>query len=373
MKIEQIELREISMPLVSPFETSFGRTTVRKILLIKIWADGVIGYGESTAPEHPFYNHESIDTAWLMISQYLAPSLIGKDFSHPSEITAFFPQLRGHKMAQAALETASWELYCQAQQISLSKALGGTLTEIPCGVSIGIQDDIASLLKKIESELEAGYQRIKIKIKPGLDIALIKAVRAKFPNIQLMVDANSAYTLSDLGLLKSFDEYKLMMIEQPLEHDDIIDHAELQQKVSTPICLDESILSVEDARKALSIGACKIINIKLGRVGGHFSAKKISNYCYQKNIPVWCGGMLESGIGRAHNIALSSLEGFVLPGDVSASNRYWTQDIIEPAIKITPRGTIIVPTSPGLGFQVNEELIKRLTVRTKLVSKPQVS
>lgn len=352
------------MPLVSAFETSFGRTTVRRILLVKIWADGIVGYGECTAPEHPFYNHESIDTAWLMISSYLAPSLIEKEFTYPPEIISFFPQIRGHNMAKAALETAAWDIYSQATQIPLSKVLGGTLTEIPCGVSIGIQDDITSLLKKIERELAAGYQRIKIKIKPGLDLALIKAVRAEFPNIQLMVDANSAYTLSDLSLLKSFDEYNLMMIEQPLEHDDIIDHATLQQKITTPVCLDESILNVDDARKALSIGACKIINIKLGRVGGHHSAQKISQYCHQNNIPVWCGGMLESGIGRAHNIALSSLEGFTLPGDVSASKRYWTQDIVEPAIEVTSKGTIIVSNSPGLGYHINEKLIAQHSKRS---------
>ena len=367
MRIEQIELKEIAMPLISPFETSFGRTTLRRILIIKIWADGVIGYGECTAPEHPFYNHESIDTAWLIISKYLAPSLINKEFSHPSEITQFFPQLRGHKMAQAALETAVWELYSQAKNISLSQALGGTLKEIPCGVSIGIQDSTTDLLQKIERELSAGYKRIKIKIKPGLDESLIKAVRNSFPNIQLMVDANSAYSLSDLELLKSFDVYNLMMIEQPLEHDDIVDHSELQRQITTPICLDESILSVDDARKALSINAGKIINIKLGRVGGHASAKEIHDYCYKKNIPVWCGGMLESGIGRAHNIALSSLAGFVLPGDVSASKRYWTQDIVEPEIEVNSNGTINVPTSAGLGYQVNEKQIEKLKQRSLVI------
>lgn len=368
MKIEKIELREISMPLVSPFETSFGRTTVRRILIVKIFADGLVGYGECTAPEHPFYNHESIDTAWLMICEYLAPSLIAKEFSHPKEIIKLFPQIRGHKMAQAALETACWELYAQVKNMPISKLLGGTLTEIPCGVSIGIQDDISSLLRKIEKELLAGYQRIKIKIKPGLDLALIKAVREEFPNIKLMADANSAYSLSDLKLLKSFDTYNLMMIEQPLEHDDIIDHAELQENIKTPVCLDESILSVEDARKALSLGACKTINIKLGRVGGHLSAKRIHDYCLARNMSVWCGGMLESGIGRAHNIALSSLAGFLLPGDVSASNRYWHQDIVEPEVTVTSRGTIIVPTSPGLGYQVNEKRIEELTQRKQFIS-----
>lgn len=368
MKIEKIELREISMPLVSPFETSFGKTTVRRILLTKVYSEGFIGYGECTAPEHPFYNHESIDTAWLMISNYLVPNLIGKDFTHPNEIYSLFPKIRGHQMAQAALEMACWELYAKTKNVSLSKALGGTLEEIACGVSIGLQDNLQQLLKKIEKELVAGYQRFKIKIKPGQDLELIKTVRQEFPEIKLMVDANSAYSLSDLSLLKYFDDYNLMMIEQPLEHDDIIDHAVLQENIITPICLDESILNVGDARKALSIKACKIINVKLGRVSGHSSAKKINDYCLKMNVPIWCGGMLESGIGRAHNIALSSLAGFVLPGDVSASSRYWEKDIVEPEIEVTSKGTILVPTSPGLGYQINEKRINELTQRTNLIS-----
>lgn len=368
MRIEKIELREISMPLVSPFETSFGRTTIRRILIIKVFSEGLVGYGESSAPEHPFYNHESIDTAWMIISKYLAPKLIGKHFSHPKEISSFFQNIRGHKMAQAALETASWELYAKMQNLPLSKVLGGSLKDIPCGVSIGLQENITALLRKIENELAEGYQRIKIKIKPQQDLDLIKAVRKAFPNIKLMVDANSAYNLADLRILKKFDEHNLMMIEQPLEHDDIIDHADLQKVLDTPICLDESILSADDARKALSIGACKIINIKLGRVGGHLSARRIHDYSLARNVPLWCGGMLESGIGRAHNIALSSLRGFVLPGDVSASKRYWKQDIIEPEIEVTPQGTIVVPTSSGLGYEINKKRLKKLTTKKCLIT-----
>lgn len=368
MKIERVELREIQMPLIAPFETSFGATTHRRILIVRIWIDGLVGYGECTAPEHPFYNHESIDTAWLIIGQYIAPQLLGKQFSHPQEIASFMTRVRGHNMAKAALETACWEMFAQSQNLPLHKVLGGTYDEIACGVSIGIQDSIPALLKKIEVELKAGYQRIKIKIKPGLDLSLIQAVRQEFPTIKLMVDANSAYTLSDADLLKSFDDYNLMMIEQPLAHDDIIDHGQLQQLVKTPICLDESILNVDDARKALSLQACQIINIKLGRVGGHASAQAIHNYCQEKQIPVWCGGMLEAGIGRAHNIAMSSLTNFVLPGDVSASKRYWQQDIIEPAVEVTAQGTIVVPTTPGLGYQVNEARIEALTQRRQIIN-----
>lgn len=367
MKIERFELCEIIMPLVSPFETSFGRTDERRILLTKVYADGLIGYGECTAPEFPYYNHESIDTAWIIIKNCIAPILINEDFDHPQDIAPRLMRIRGNKMARAAIETAFWDLYARKEKISLSKLLGGIRAEIPCGVSIGLQSTIKELLTKIEKELASGYQRIKIKIRPGMDITLITAVRKEFPNIKLMIDANSAYTLDDLDLLHSFDDYNLMMIEQPLAHDDIIDHARLQSEMRTAICLDESILNAEDARKALSLGACQIINIKLGRVGGYLEAKELHDYCWNNGIPVWCGGMLESGIGRAHNIALSSLRGFTLPGDVSASNRYWQEDIIEPSVTVTDRGTIVVPQNPGLGFDINEARIKSLTVRKEVI------
>jgi o-succinylbenzoate synthase len=364
MKIDLIELREIHMALLAPFETSFGRTMDRRILIVRVFADGLSGYGECTSPEFPFYNHETIDTAWIVISQFVAPMLLGRNFDHPDEIAPRLSHIRGNKMARGAVETAVWELFARAENISLSRLLGGTLNEIVCGVSIGIQESIDHLLAKIETELASGYRRIKIKIRPGLDETLVAAVRSKFPLVPLMVDANSAYRLADVDLLRRLDDYDLMMIEQPLSHDDIIDHARLQKELRTPICLDESILSVDDARKALELGACRIINIKLGRVGGHMEARQIHDYCKERGVPVWCGGMLEAGIGRAHNIALSSLEGFTLPGDVSASKRYWKQDIIEPPVEVTPHGTIIVPDSPGLGFKVNEERIKKLTVRS---------
>jgi o-succinylbenzoate synthase len=364
MKIERIELREIRMALLSPFETSFGRTTERRILVVRVFSDGLVGYGECTAPEFPFYNHETIDTAWIIISQFVAPVLLGRNIEHPEGVAPQLMRIRGNKMARAAVETAIWELFARAQNVPLNRLVGGTLSEIACGVSIGLQETTEHLLRKIERELAAGYQRIKIKIRPGLDEALVAEVRSRFPKVPLMVDANSAYTLADMDLLRRLDDYDLMMIEQPLSHDDIIDHARLQKELRTPVCLDESILNVEDARKAVELGACRIINIKLGRVGGHREARLIHDYCKEQGIPVWCGGMLEAGIGRAHNIALSSLEGFTLPGDVSASKRYWQQDIIEPPVEVTPRGTILVPDRPGLGFNVNEERIKELTVRS---------
>jgi len=367
MKIDRIELREIRLPLVAPFETSFGRTTERRIILVKVSADGLVGWGECTASEGPFYNHEATDAAWVMIRDFVAPLVIGQEIRAAAECSALTRRIRGNRMARAAVETAVWDLDAKRQHVPLWRLLGGTREEIDCGVSIGIQESHAVLLKKIEHELAAGYQRIKIKIKPGWDYDVVRAVRAEFPEIKLTVDANSAYTLADADLLRRLDEFGLMLIEQPLSYDDIIDHAELQRQLQTPICLDESILSVEDARKALAIGACRIINIKLGRVAGHTEAGRVHDYCRERNVPVWCGGMLEAGVGRAHNIAMSTRAGFSLPGDVSASKRYWTEDIITPPVEVTARGTIAAPSGPGIGYEVNEARINMLAVRTETI------
>ncbi|MCI0338601.1 MAG: o-succinylbenzoate synthase [Acidobacteria bacterium] len=368
MKIERIELREVHLQLVAPFETSFGVTTGRRIILVKVFAEGLHGWGECTCNEGPFYNHEATDTAWIVLRDYVAPGTIGKEINSPEEASTLTAGIRGNKMARAAVETAVWDLEARRRGIPLWQLLGGAQEEIPCGVSIGLQESDSALLKKIETELSAGYQRIKIKIKPGRDYEMTRAVRKEFPEIRLTVDANSAYTLQDVEMLRRLDEFDLMLIEQPLAYDDIIDHAELQRQISTPICLDESILSVEDARKALSIGACRIINIKLGRVGGHAAARRIETYCRERNVPVWCGGMLEAGIGRAHNIAMSTLPGFVMPGDVSASKRYWKEDLIIPPVEVTPRGTIIKRSDPGIGYEVNETRIAALTVRNEVIS-----
>jgi o-succinylbenzoate synthase len=367
MKIERIELREIHLELIAPFETSFGVTTGRRMILVKVFAEGLEGWGECTCNEGPFYNHEATDTAWLVLRDFVAPYTAGKTIKSPEEAIALTSRIRGNKMARAAIETAIWDLEARRRGIPLWQLLGGTQEEIPCGVSIGLQESDAALLKKIETELSAGYQRIKMKIKPGRDYQMVKVVRGEFPEIILTVDANSAYTLKDVEILKRLDEFDLMLLEQPLAYDDIIDHAELQRRVSTPICLDESILSVEDARKALSLGACKIINIKLGRVGGHTEARKVETYCRERSVPVWCGGMLEAGIGRAHNIAMATQAGFVMPGDVSASKRYWEEDIIDPPVDITPRGTIVRSNAPGIGYNVNEKRVEALTVRTEII------
>jgi O-succinylbenzoate synthase len=363
MKIERIEIREIQMPLVHFFETSFGRTTARRIVLVRVDADGLTGWGEVTAGEAPFYSHETPDTAWHILRDFLIPWTLGTDWAAPGDVAARFHPIRGHNMAKAALENALWDIAAQQQNLPLAKLVGGTLEEIPCGVSIGIQNSIPELLEKIEREVAAGYQRIKVKVKPGWDLNVLDAVRTRFPGILLMADANSAYSLADIAHLKEFDRFYLMMIEQPLGWDDLVDHAKLQREISTPICLDESIHSADDARKALQIGAGKIINIKLGRVGGFSAAKQVHDLCRARNVPVWCGGMLESGIGRAHNIAMSTMPGFTLPGDVSASKRYWAEDIIEPEITVSAQGTIRVPDLAGLGFTPRLDRIEKLTVR----------
>src|SRR2546428_578764 len=365
MKIERIELREIQLPLVAPFETSFGRTTSRRIILVKVFSEGLAGWGECTVGEHPFYNHESTESCWMIIRDYVAPTLLGREIESPEEVPQLTGRIRGNKMARGAVECAIWDLEARRQGKPLWRLLGGTQEDINCGVSIGLEDSDAAMLKKVEKEVAAGYQRIKIKIKPGRDYEMIKAIRKEFPEKLMSVDANSAYTLADSGLLGRLDEFNLLMIEQPLAYDDIIDHAELQPQLMTAICLDESILSLDDARKALKLGACRIINVKLGRVSGHTEARKIQAYCHKRNIPVWCGGMLEAGIGRAHNIAMSTLPGFTLPGDVSASSRYWNEDIIEPEVEVTPKGTIPVANDPGLGYVIKRDLVERLSVRSR--------
>ena len=368
MIISSVELREIRLPLIHFFETSFGRTTERRIVLVRVVdKDGVEGWGECTAGEGPFYSDEWTETAWAILEQFLAPMVLGEMVESAGQIFPLMKPVRGHRMAKAAIETACWDLEAKKARVPLWRHLGGVQAQIPCGVSIGIQNTPAVLLEKIEKELAAGYQRIKIKIKPGWDVNIIEQVRRRFPNIHLMADANSAYTLSDVALFKALDQFNLMMIEQPLAYDDIFDHAKLQDQIRTPICLDESIHSSEDALHAMALGSCKIINLKLGRVGGHSQAKEVERLCRGNQIPVWCGGMLESGIGRAHNIAMATLAGFTLPGDVSASARYWQEDIIDPPVAVNSNGTITAPSEPGIGFEVNVSRIDRLTVRKETI------
>jgi o-succinylbenzoate synthase len=367
MRLRKLTLREIHLPLVEPFQTSFDTTTLRRILLLEADVDGVIGWGECTAGEDPYYCYETVETAWHILRDYLWSILRGREFASAAEVWDLFSRVRGHNMAKAGIEIALWDAEAKQRNLPLAKHLGGVREEISCGVSIGIQPSISELVAKVEKELAAGYQRIKIKIKPGWDIEPARALRERFPRIRLMVDANSAYTLSDAAHLKQLDAFYLIMIEQPLGCDDIYSHAQLQRQLDTPICLDECIHDVEHARAAIETGACRIINIKLGRVGGHTAARRIHDLCQAKGIPVWCGGMLESGIGRAHNIAMSTLENFSLPGDVSASRRYWQADIIQPEVEVSKQGTIRVPTAPGIGYTPCLDRIESLTRRREVL------
>jgi len=367
LQLERIQLREIELPLKAPFETSFGITSRRRVLIVRIFdKNGASGYSECTAMEEPFYNHETIDTAWTIISKYVVPMLASASVSKASDVSRIVAPIQGNCMAVGAVETAIWDLEAKLLDKPLWRHLGGTKRVISCGVSIGLQKSPEILLEKVAREVDSGYQRIKIKIKPMQDIELVKAVRKEFPAITLSVDANSAYSLErDAALMQELDDYDLLMIEQPLSAGDLLDHAKLQKRLKTAICLDESITSLRDARHALELDACRIINIKLGRVGGHTSARAIQEYAQLKGIPVWCGGMLESGIGRAHNIAMSTHEGFTLPGDVSASARYWEKDVIKPPVTVNHKGTINVRSSPGIGYEVDEEYIETLTKRSE--------
>jgi len=368
MKLERITLRQIRMPLVHFFETSFGRTTERHIILVEAQGEGASGWGEVTAGESPFYNEEWTGSAWMILRDYAAPRVLGRELESAADVFRLTAHIRGHNMARGGLETAVWDLAARLDGVPLWKKIGGgARREIPCGVSIGIQDTVEQLLEKIERELAAGYQRIKIKIKPGWDVNVVRRVRERFPGIKLMADANSAYTLADADHLRQLDDFYLMMIEQPLSHDDIIDHAELQRKLQTPICLDECIRTAHHAEQAIRLGACGIINIKLGRVAGFREAKRVHDVAQAAGIPVWCGGMLEAGVGRAHNVALATLPNFVLPGDVSASQRYWKRDIIHPAVETTPQGTIAIRDEPGFGYALDHDYIRAITVREESI------
>jgi O-succinylbenzoate synthase len=361
MKIESITLREVYMPLVHFFETSFGRVYDRRILLVTTQCDGVDGWGECVSGDAPFYSSEWFDSAWVTIQRCLAPMVLGHSFTSAHEVVPLMSKVRGHRMAKAAIENALWDAEARQRQQPLWRLLGGTRKEIVCGVSVGIQDSAEQLLEKIQTELAAGYRRIKIKVKPGWDVKILEHVRSRWPDITLSCDANSAYTLDQAEHLRKFDQFNLLMIEQPLWDDDIYYHARLQKQLRTSICLDESIHHSREAAQAIESGACRIINIKVGRVGGFSEARKVHDVCASHNVPVWCGGMLESGVGRAHNIALSTLENFRLPGDVSASQRYWKEDIIDPQVEVTPGGTIVIRNEPGTGYRIREDLIEKLT------------
>ena len=363
MKITWAEVRQIELPLVFPFETSFGRQEKHSCLLVRLGANGLEGWGEAPVEIAPLYNEETTDTAWHILERFIVPLLLGREVAHPGEFPPLVQHLRRHHMAKAAAEAALWALYSQQQEIPLAKALGGNRPAIEVGVSLGIEPSVDALLARITDFLGRGYRRIKIKIKPGWDVQVVREVRRAFRTVRLQVDANSAFTLEQADIFRAMDEYDLLLIEQPLGEDDIVDHAALQAQLRTPICLDESIVSPHDARKALQLGSCRVINIKAARLSGLTAAVATHNICQQRGIPVWCGGLLETGIGRAANIALASLPNFRLPGDVSASNRYYHEDLIDPPVTLNRDGTITVPTAPGLGFRVVLDRVEKHTVR----------
>jgi O-succinylbenzoate synthase len=370
VRIDRIELRLLRLPLVQFFETSFGRIHERAFVLVRIQDGGSFGLGECVADENPFYCSETTETAWHVLGRFLCPRVLGRTFDHPRAIGPALSVVRGHHMAKAALEMAAWDLHARLEGIPLWRALGGVDRPIASGVSIGIQDSLDQLASTVERELAAGYRRVKIKIKPGWDVEAVTMIRRRFGPIPLMVDANAAYTLDDAARLVDLDDADLMMIEQPLDYDDIRDHATLQERLRTPICLDESIHGAKDADEALAIGACRIINIKPGRVGGHAESIRLHDLCRARSAPVWHGGMLESGIGRAHNLHLSTLPNFSLPGDVAASRRYYNPDLIEPPIDVRPDGTIAVPPGPGIGIVPVQDRIERATERTAVFEGP---
>jgi O-succinylbenzoate synthase len=365
MKLRQITVRHLQMQLLAPFTTSFGTFQTKDFLLLEaVDEDGVRGFAESVAFHVPWYNEETLQTNWHMLEDYMIPLLLREPIKHPDDVSRRFAFIRKNNMAKSALEGAIWDLYAKKNGLTLARALGGEKKQIEVGVSIGIQKSTTDLLRVVGRAVDEGYRRIKVKIKPGWDVDVMREVRKHFPDVPLMADANSAYTLDHIDHLKQLDEFNLTMIEQPLASDDIIDHATLQARMETPICLDESIHSVEDARKAITLGSCKIINIKIGRVGGLTEAKRIHDLCQAQNIPVWCGGMLESGVGRAHNIAITTLNNFIMPGDTAASSRYWARDIIDPEVTVE-NGLITVPDAPGIGYEVNRRQVDAYTVSSK--------
>ncbi len=354
------------MELVNPFTTSMGTEYDEEHIMVRIDGEGLTGWGESVAEGTPFYSYETVTTAWHIMKDFLIPEILGKELNDVGEVIALYDKVRGHMMAKAGIESALWDLLAKGKGVSLSRLLGGTREKIDVGVSIGIQDSERILLDKIEGYLAEGYKRVKIKIAPGQDLNLVKAVRREYPDIMFQVDANSAYTLDDISLFKRMDEFNLSLIEQPLGYDDIYDHSKLQKELKTSVCLDESIHSIDDTRAAIELKSCKIINIKPGRVGGFTESRKIHDYCLSNGIPVWHGGMLESGIGRAGNVALASLPGFILPGDISASKKYYKEDIVEPAFTVNADGTMDVPEGPGIGVEVNDKRLDKVTVKKEI-------
>jgi O-succinylbenzoate synthase len=379
MRIEAIALHHIELPLVHPFETSFGREVMRPCIIVEVQSGDHTGWGECTAMAEPWYSYETIETAWHMLRDFLIPAVLGEDLASPLDVAACFRRVRGHPMARAALEIAVWDLLARSEAVPLADFLADQASRssfpsawrtgisrrerVPVGVSLGIEPSLEALLDKIAQRIDEGYDRVKLKIKPGWDVEVVRAVRERWPELQLQVDANAAYTLADAATLRELEPFDLLLIEQPLHHDDIVHHARLQAEFRTPICLDESIHSPEHARWALEIDACRVVNIKVGRVGGLRSALEIHNLCHERGVPVWCGGMLETNVGRAVNVALASLPNFQLPGDISASERYYHQDIAGPDFLLGDDSTLHVPSDRGSGMRVDRERLASVRLR----------
>jgi O-succinylbenzoate synthase len=368
--IERVDLHLVSMPMIHPIETSFAREHIRPCVLVSVHSGELVGWGECVAGSGPWYSGETTETAWHMLRDFLIPALLGQAVQQPAEVVQAFARVRGNQMARAALETAVWDLLAQAQGLSLAALLhrqqatpGNPAERVPVGVSIGIEPTLAELLDQVAQFVDAGYRRVKLKIKPGWDVAVVQAVRERWPDLLVQVDANSAYTLADSAVFRELDQFGLLLIEQPLHYEDIVDHARLQQQIETPICLDESIHGAEHARWALDLHACRIINIKVGRVGGLSAALTVHDLCAARDVPVWCGGMMETNIGRAGNVALASLPNFQLPGDISASARYFKQDIAAPNFTLNADSTLSVPQAPGLGVAVDAEQLAAVRTR----------
>lgn len=362
MRIERAELREVPLRLKEYFEISSGGMQDRRVLLLTLHGEGLEGWGECVAGEEPTYSYETTETAWHVLTDFILPNVVGRNADGPEDVLAPVRWIRGHRMAKAAVEMAAWDLAARMDGVSLSAKLGGTKPTVPVGVSIGLQKTDEALHEKIAGYMAAGYARVKLKIKPGRDVDMLAGVRDRFPDLRMMADANSAYTLADAGRLAELDALDLMMIEQPLGHDDFLDHARLQELMRTPVCLDESIKHEGHLALALELGSCRIVNIKAGRVGGHGTSRRIHDAMRARSLPVWCGGMLESGVGRAHNVALASLPGFTLPGDISASSRYWERDLVDPEFEVSA-GEMAVPGGVGIGVEPDRERIEALAVR----------
>ena len=363
MKIERVELFLVRLPLKRPYETSMAVETHESHVIVRAESEGAVGWGESVANETPWYSGETPSTVWVLLEEAIVPHLFQSAIDHPRDVSRALGWIREARMAKACIEMAAWDLGAKRAGTPLARFLGGERDRIPCGVAIGLHPSVDALLARIEEELAGGYQRVKLKIKPGQDVAIAEAVRRRWPDLRFMLDANSAYSLRDAPVFERIDATGPMMIEQPLAHDDIIDHAELQKRIRTPICLDESIHHAEDARKAIAIGATRIVNIKAGRVGGLAEAVRVHDVCREDRVPVWCGGMLEMGIGRAHNVHLATLPGFTLPGDIAASARYFETEIIGEPFTVEKDGTMRVPDGPGIGVTVLEDVIRRVALR----------